>query len=80
MFFFDGKDEKVINAPERLVTIYCQPQRIEVRHTLFYPGVGEDFVHDLCTPNRPNPCKTASTIVENWGIHHYIKPQNREND
>jgi hypothetical protein len=40
----------------------------------------QGYVHDLCTPNRPNPCKTASTIVENWGIHHYIKPQNREND
>ena len=65
MFFFDGKDEKVINAPERLVTIYCQPQRIEVRHTLFYPGVGEDFVHKPSMAHPPNPCNTAGTNLEN---------------
>jgi len=39
----------------------------------------EVSVHDLCTPDRAKSVNTARTIVENWGVHRYIKLQNREN-
>ena len=37
------------------------------------------FVHNTSVSNRAKSVNTASTIVENGEIHHYIKLQNKEN-
>ena len=63
VIFLDGKEEKVFNALERLVTICCQPQHIEVRHSLSHQVVGEGYVHDGWIADPPKIVNTARSII-----------------
>jgi len=66
MIFLDGKEKKVFNALEWLVTKSCLPQQIKVRLSLSHQVVGEGYLHYVAS--RPNLLKVKINSEWVWDI------------